>query len=192
MPYLFSPDGGVNRKIKTLYVPDGGVNRKLKSLYAPDGGINRKIFSGADCQAIAYKGCVVGEDTSFSGSFSVANGSVDLILALLFENPVNYTAGQEVLRIEHLHINASSSDFVISKTSFPSPLIARYPSTGDLPSTGGYTYEYTASFIPTYSGSTNAFYVFVGNMYDDTNNMSITVPAGNMYLNGSLLNGFEI
>ncbi|OCN01816.1 hypothetical protein A7X67_03330 [Clostridium sp. W14A] len=46
MPYLFSPDGGVNRKIKTLYAPVGGINCKVKSLWEADAGVNRKIYSG--------------------------------------------------------------------------------------------------------------------------------------------------
>lgn len=47
MPYLFAPDGGVNRKLKVLYAPSAGINCKQKSLWAPDQGINRKIFSSA-------------------------------------------------------------------------------------------------------------------------------------------------
>lgn len=46
MPELWTPSGGVNRKLKELYTPSGGVNRKLKELYAVSGGVNRKIFSG--------------------------------------------------------------------------------------------------------------------------------------------------
>ena len=50
MPELWTPSGGVNRKLKELYTPSGGVNRKLKELYAVSGGVNRLIFSGLDAE----------------------------------------------------------------------------------------------------------------------------------------------
>lgn len=47
MAELWTPSGGVNRKLKELYAASGGVNRKLKEFYAVSGGVNRKIFSGS-------------------------------------------------------------------------------------------------------------------------------------------------
>lgn len=47
MPELWTPSGGVNRKLKELHAVSGGANRKLKELYAVSGGVNRKVFSGS-------------------------------------------------------------------------------------------------------------------------------------------------
>ncbi|MBS5784097.1 MAG: hypothetical protein KID04_14640 [Clostridium sp.] len=112
MPELWTPSGGVNRKLKELYTPSGGVNRKLKELYAVSGGVNRKIFSAGVEYTItgqyypsndwAYPGATIGGAGSISLWQSFRNYSwywTTLQLEVNFGEAIPVASGTQILSI---------------------------------------------------------------------------------------------
>lgn len=120
MPELWTPSGGVNRKLKELYTPSGGVNRKLKELYAVSGGVNRKVFSGLDATVTAIVVHVwgsadqyevtIGEDGSVylllyrGGNNGNQGGALSYSVAITYQTPetLAWTSGGEIIGVDNL------------------------------------------------------------------------------------------
>ena len=120
MPELWTPSGGVNRKLKELYAVSGGANRKLKELYAISGGVNRKIFSGYDMTVtISYHlWHTIGDASiyfsqngsgglSFSSTRSGTYWEATFTMEIKFNRTVSSIIGETVLQINQLKYTVS-------------------------------------------------------------------------------------
>jgi len=114
MAELWTPSGGVNRKLKELYAASGGVNRKLKEFYAVSGGVNRKIFSNEikiSVKAVLLTGsnwssldfALNGDGSGYIQVRAVNRdngwGAANFEFTADFDEAVEWSSGQQVLSI---------------------------------------------------------------------------------------------
>ncbi|MVB11089.1 hypothetical protein CAFE_17910 [Caprobacter fermentans] len=191
MPYLFSPDGGVNRKIKKLYAPDGGISRKVKSLWAPDQGINRKIFQGFHATGTitsthaspAHSSGSWGTDGSLSmeiHNWGDYQSSASVTADLIFDDPIPLGGDNDTI-LTIINVDWSMNGFVTGSIRY----VQGYDDIGHgifyvSEDVGSYLDTGSTQSFSNYQQRTNMkklrFYLY-GRMDEDAD-LSCSIPAG--------------
>lgn len=188
MPELWTPSGGVNRKLKELYTPSGGVNRKLKELYAVSGGVNRKIFSAGVEYTItgqyypsndwAYPGANIGSDGSIKIWQSCRNYSfywVTLQVEINFTEAISVAVGTQILSLSGEIFNENGRYQMENDDGYP-PQTGLFVGLNVAPSVSSpITSAMTNILSPNfpYQGTVSS-YPFSGKTYNAPSNLSLT------------------